>query len=84
MIDSFPYEAWDQVSTEPYAGPFWTFGPAGVDGDLTGTFVLTGLGMLLMIAALVYWVVLENRKLWAQTDHLRGAGQGGPPTQTGQ
>ena len=77
MIDSFPYESWldaeGNLSTD--ITTFWTFGP-GADHDLTGTFVLTGLGMLLMIAALVYWVVLENRKLWAQTDHLRRAGGG--------
>jgi hypothetical protein len=80
MIDSFPYDSWDQVPTDPYVGTFWTFGPAAPGGDLTGTFVLTGLGMLLMIAAIVYWVWLENRKLWEQTDHLRGASQGGSAT----
>jgi hypothetical protein len=68
MIDSFPWDEFnDQVST------FWTFGP-GADHSLTGTFVLTGLGMLLMIAALVYWVVLEDRKLAAQAALLRAAG----------
>jgi len=72
MIDSFPYETWDQLPTDASA-PFWTYGP-GVDHDLTGTFVLTGLGMALMILALVYWVWLEHKKLSAQAQHLRGAG----------
>ncbi len=81
MINSFPYEAWDQIA--PPGAPFWTFGP-GADGDLTGTFVLTGLGMLLMIVAIVYWVWLENKKLWAQTDHLRGASQAGSSTHSQQ
>jgi hypothetical protein len=77
MIDSFPYDSWDQVSTEPFQGVFWTFGPANGHaggGDLTGTFVLTGLGILLMVAALVYWVWLEHKKLTAQAEHLRRAG----------
>jgi hypothetical protein len=79
MIDSFPYEAWDQITTEPFRATFWTFGPvdgAAGGGDLTGTFVLTGLGMLLMVAALVYYVWLEKKKLAAQAEFLRGAGPG--------
>jgi hypothetical protein len=68
MIDSFP---WDDFSEK--VTTFWTFGP-GADHNLTGTYVLTGLGMLLMIAALVYWVVLEDRKLAAQAALLRAAG----------
>jgi hypothetical protein len=75
MIDSFPFDAWgDDVTT------FWTFGPAGgaEGGSLTGTFVLTGLGMLLMVASLIYWVWLENKKLSAQAAHLRTAGGLGP------
>jgi hypothetical protein len=68
VIDSFPWKEWgDKVTT------FWTFGP-GQDHGLIGTYVLTGLGMALMIAALVYWVWLENRKLWAQAELLRAAG----------
>lgn len=68
MIDSFPYREWNEDITT-----FWTFGP-GVDHDLTGTFVLTGLGMLVMILALVYWVWLEHKKLTEQAERLRQAG----------
>lgn len=70
MIDSFPYQEWsDQVTT------FWTFGPAGGSegGSLTGTFVLTGLGMAVMVLSLIYFVVLERRKLNAQAEKLRRA-----------
>ncbi len=68
MIDSFPWDKWsDKVTT------FWTFGP-GASHNLTGTYVLTGLGMLLMIAALVYWVALEDQKLRSQATALRAAG----------
>jgi hypothetical protein len=82
MIDSFPYSEWsEQVTT------FWTFGPAGGSegGSLTGTFVLTGLGILLMIVSLIWWVTLEDSKLKRQASHLRGAGgDAGPiPPATG-
>jgi hypothetical protein len=79
MIDSFPYESWlneagDGLNTD--ITTFWTFGPAfGAEGgSLTGTFVLTGIGMLIMVVSLIWWVVLENRKLTAQAERLRGAG----------
>lgn len=78
MIDSFPYDSWDQVSTEPYLGTFWTFGPTNgaAGGSLTGTYVLTALGILLMVATIVYFVVLEQKKLKSQAEFLRGAGGG--------
>ena len=82
MIDSFPYNEWSEDVTT-----FWTFGPAGGSGggDLTGTFVLTGLGMLLMVATLVYYVWLEQKKLQAQAEFLRAAGgaPSGPGAGTG-
>ncbi|MFN8185943.1 MAG: hypothetical protein U0R69_02565 [Gaiellales bacterium] len=75
MIDSFPYESWlnDEGSLNTDISAFWTFGP-GVDHDLTGTFVLTGLGILLMVVSLVAWVVQEKKRLEAQADRLRAAG----------
>jgi hypothetical protein len=65
VIDSFPFDEWG----EDIAG-FWTFGP----GDSTGTYVLTVLGILLMLAALVGFVWLEHRKLAHQAALLRSAG----------
>jgi hypothetical protein len=65
VIDSFPFDSWEDVATT-----FWTFGPE----DSTGTYVLTVLGIILMVAAIVYWVWLENRKLNAQAELLRGGG----------
>ena len=64
MIDSFPYESWynEDGSLNTEISTFWTFGP-GADHDLTGTFVLTGLGMLLMVVSLIAWVVMEKRAL---------------------
>ena len=69
MIDSFPFDEWSEEITT-----FWTFGPE----NSTGTYVLTVLGIVFMVLAIVYWVWLENRKLAAQAQLLRGAG-GLPP-----
>jgi hypothetical protein len=77
MIDSFPYDAWDQVTTEPFQAAFWTFGPVNGHaggGSLTGTYVLTALGILLMVVALVWWVWLEHQKLTEQAERLRAGG----------
>jgi hypothetical protein len=78
MIDSFPYESWlneagDGLNTD--ITTFWTFGPAfgGEAGSLTGTYVLTALGMLLMIVALIWFVTLEKKKLDEQAARLRSA-----------
>ena len=65
MIDSFPYDEW----SDKIAG-FWTFGPH----NSNGTYVLTVLGCILMIASLIGWVWLEDRKLRAQQELLRAAG----------
>jgi hypothetical protein len=65
MIDSFPFDEFNENVTS-----FWTFGPE----DSTGTYILTALGVILMVVALIGWVWLENRKLWAQADLLRAAG----------
>ena len=69
MIDSFPFDSWEDVTTT-----FWTFGPE----NSTGTYIMTALGIIFMLAAIAYWVWLENGKLNAQAALLRGAG-GLPP-----
>jgi hypothetical protein len=80
MIDSFPYDAWFDAegNLREDITTFWTFGPAGGSegGDLIGTFVLTGLGLLLMVGAFIGWVLLEDRKLTLQARRLR-AGMAG-------
>ncbi len=65
MINSFPFDAWSEE-----IDAFWTFGP----GSSTGTYILTVLGIILMVASIVAWVWLENRKLTAQAELLRAAG----------
>ena len=65
MIDSFPFDEWSED-----VSAFWTFGP----GSSTGTYVLTVLGIIFMLAALAGFVILEQRKLRAQAELLRAAG----------
>jgi hypothetical protein len=76
MFDAFPFDEWSEEITT-----FWTF---GVEGD-TGTIILTILGVLLMVGALIQFVRLESKKLDAQTATLRSAmaaaaDTGTPPT----
>jgi hypothetical protein len=65
VIDSFPFDKWSDDITA-----FWTFWSE----DKTGTYIMTALGILVMLAAFVYWTWLENRKLQAQAALLRAAG----------
>jgi hypothetical protein len=71
MFDAFPYDEWG----EDIAG-FWTFGP----GSSTGTYILTALGVAVMLIAFVWFVVLENRKLAHQQATLRASGALDRPT----
>ncbi|MGH2990542.1 MAG: hypothetical protein ACRDMY_07985 [Gaiellaceae bacterium] len=65
MIDSFPFDEWAGDITA-----YWTFGPGGSNG----TYVLTVLGIILMVASFIGFVLLESRKLNAQAQLLRGSG----------
>jgi hypothetical protein len=51
-------------------GAFFTFGP----GSTTAVYILTALGFLLFIGALVLWFAVEDRKLTAQAEMLRRKG----------
>jgi hypothetical protein len=66
MFDTAPFDKWDDTITT-----FWTFGTGA------GTYVLTVLGILLMVGSLIGWVWLEDRKLSRQVDRLRAAGGAG-------
>jgi hypothetical protein len=65
VIDSFPFDEW----TEDIAA-YWTFGPE----NSTGTYIMTVLGIILMVVSLIWFVLLERRKLDAQAQLLRGGG----------
>jgi hypothetical protein len=72
MFNSFPYETWlnpdGTFNTE--LTDFWTWGGA----NSTGTYILTVLGCILMVASLIGWVLLEKSKLERQASMLRAAG----------
>ena len=65
MFNTFPYDEWSENVTD-----FWTWGPA----NSTGTYIMTVLGCILMVASMVGWVVMEKRKLEHQAAMLRAAG----------
>jgi len=66
---------------KPYqnCADFFTFGHGSTAGTLSSGvnssyWILTALGFAAMIAFLVWWVVLEDRKLKAQKAHLLQVG----------
>ncbi len=66
-----------QANYEECAG-FMTFGPGSTYGDEgaaaeTAYYVLTVLGIVFMVLALVAWVVYENRQLVGHVARLRRA-----------
>jgi hypothetical protein len=66
---------------KPYqdCADFFTFGHGSkigtfADGVNSSYWVLTAIGFTAMCVFLVWWVMLEDKKLTAQADHLRAAG----------
>ncbi len=65
-----------QAAYENCAG-FMTFGPGSTYGDEgaaaeTAYYILTWLGIVAMVVALIAWVVYENRRLVSQAIRIRG------------
>jgi hypothetical protein len=64
----------DFVMGDPWAdcagfmtfGPGSTYGPEGVGAE-SAYMVLTWIGIVVMVAVLIAWIVLENRRLIAYT-----------------
>ena len=77
-----------QANYEDCAG-FMTFGPGSTYGDEgaaaeTAYYVLTWLGIVVMVIALIAWVVYENRQLIGHVARLqRKPGAVGPDPGTG-
>jgi hypothetical protein len=74
----------------PYAkcADFFTFGHGSTlgtfDSGVTSSYwVLVAMGFVAMIAFLVWWVVLEDKKLKEQAAHLLQAGMGSAPPRGG-
>jgi hypothetical protein len=76
-----------QARYEDCAG-FMTFGPGSTYGDEgaaaeTAYYILTWLGITVMVLALIAWVLYENRRLVSQAVRLRGRVPTEPPPQPG-
>ena len=83
MFDSFPYDSWLDAagSLNQDVADFWTFG----GHNSTGTYILTILGITVMLIAFWGFFMLENRKLAHQADRLKASGAlDRPSTTTGQ
>ena len=65
MFNSFPYDEWSETITD-----FWTWG----GHNSTGTYIQLAVGFVLMVAALIAWVKMEDAKLERQASMLRQAG----------
>jgi hypothetical protein len=78
-----------QANYEDCAG-FMTFGPGSTYGDEgaaadTAYYVLTWIGITVMVVVLIAWVVYENRRLVTYAARLaRGRPGEEPPPQPGQ
>jgi hypothetical protein len=71
------YAAYEKCAS--VGGDFFTFGHGSklgtfADGVNSSYWVLTALGFSVMVGFLIWWVVLEDRKLKLQSEHLRSAG----------
>ena len=69
-------------------GGIMTFGHGSIYGDggvaaTTSYYVLTWIGIVVMVAVIVGWMVYENRQLLAHAARLSVSGRGGGDTSTG-
>ncbi len=74
MFDAFPFDEWSEDISD-----FWTFGGA----NSTGTYIMTVLGITVMVLAFIGFVMLEHRKLRHQAATLRASGALDRPTGPG-
>jgi heme exporter protein D len=74
MFDAFPFDEWSEDISD-----FWTFGGA----NSTGTYIMTALGVTVMVLAFIGFVMLEQRKLRHQAATLRASGALDRPTGPG-
>ena len=58
-------------------GPGSTYGEEGA-GAAASYMVLTWIGIVVMVAVIVAWVVYEDRRLWRHVLRLQGRTRGGP------
>ena len=65
MFDAFPFDEWSEEIAD-----FWTFGGEGS----TGTWIMTVVGVTVMLLAFIGFVWLEKRKLERQAALLKASG----------
>jgi hypothetical protein len=70
------YKAYEKCNDFFTMGPGSTYGTA-TDGVSTSYWVLTVIGILVMVAAFVAWVMTEDRKLKQQSARLLVSGHAG-------
>jgi len=58
-------------------GPGTTYGDGGSSAN-TAYYVLTWIGIAVMVAVIVGWVLYEDRRLWSHTARIRARAGGGP------
>jgi hypothetical protein len=58
-------------------GPGTTYGDGGASAS-TSYYVLTWIGIIVMIVVIVAWVLYEDRRLWGHVARIRGRGTGAP------
>ena len=79
MIDSFPFESFftPDGAVDPNLTAFWPYAgsPEFTDGS-TGTWVITILGMVITVLAIIGWFYMDNRMLTRHAERLRAAGFG--------
>jgi hypothetical protein len=73
MFDAFPFDEWGEDIAE-----FWTFGGE----SSTGTYIMTVVGVAVMLIAFIGFVWLENQKLARQAAFLKASGALDRPTTT--
>ena len=61
-----------------------TFGPGSTYGDggtsaTTAYYVLTWIGIVVMVLVIAAWVVYEDRRLWGHVARIRARGRAAPP-----
>lgn len=79
MIDSFPFQGFftEDGAVDPSLTAFWPYAgsPEFTDAS-TGTWVLTVIGMIVTLIAIIGWIYMDNRMLTRHADRLRAAGFG--------
>jgi hypothetical protein len=59
-------------------GPGTTYGDGGSSAS-TSYYVLTWIGIIVMVVVIVAWMLYEDRRLWGHVARIRARGTGGAP-----